>query len=61
VLAILNEDRDGWVERYDETENTGEYGRMYLLAMYWAFMTLTTTGYGDYVPHKVRAPPSLHL
>ena len=20
--------------------------------MYWAFMTLTTTGYGDYAPHK---------
>jgi hypothetical protein len=41
-----------WLERYDETDNSGDYGRMYLLSMYWAFMTLTTTGYGDYTPHK---------
>ena len=50
TLALAFPNLGRWVERYDETENAGDYARMYLLSMYWAFMTLTTTGYGDMVP-----------
>ena len=44
---------DGWYESYpsDDVDSSEWYwGRQYLVALYWAFTTMTTGGYGDVTP-----------
>ena len=49
----------GWVENifghadYGSTESTGGLTERYVASVYYAFMTLTTVGYGDIVPTNV--------
>jgi len=42
-------DTSSWVVRFQNTWQTSEF-EMYLRALYWAFTTLATVGYGDITP-----------
>lgn len=40
-----------WIN-LEEIQDKNQFNVQYMTALYWSFMTMTTVGYGDVVPHS---------